>query len=687
VIGFRDASPVLLAVVLALLALGGQLSQPDRVQAVQYVVNSTGDDVDNNCDPAPGDCTIRDAIFDAWNDSGTPDTIVLPDLGPGPETFTVSSQLELEDGGPYTIDGLGPGETILAANGATRVINNQQLGGFWTFSDMTITGGIAAQGGNIRNTRDLTLTNVVVTNGLASADGGGIFNSGTLILNNSNVTENDAQIDAINVRGGGIYSTGSLTLNNSTVSDNTADSGEAAQGGGIYSTGTFTVNNTTITGNRADGDDQQGQGGGVYATGTSTTINRATISDNTAVSNLMEGNGGGLYNSASTQITNSLIELNSAESSADPTRGGGIFNSGNLTITTSSIVTNGAGEGGGIYAGGNLTVDRSLLEGNYLTQAGTGIAIWSTGNLNVRNSTISGNTASFGAAITVNESPIVFPGTDVTVNLTNTTITNNTDGALRGGGSTVRGLLIGTGLPTVNVRNAIIANNQSGNCATSMEAQEVNSLGNNVDSDNSCEFDQPSDHPGEDALLGPLQDNGGLTLTHALRPGSPAVNAGDNPTCAAEPVNNRDQRGIPRPKGGTCDIGAFESRFCQGQPETRSGGNAADTLNGTPAVDVILGFGGADTINGSGGGDFICAAGGDDEVNGGGGNDTVNGGAGSDRLVGSSGNDRLLGLGGNDLLLGSTGDDDLVGGPGPNDVCRGGDGADTVTSSCETGVP
>jgi len=54
-------------------------------------------------------------------------------------------------------------------------------------------------------------------------------------------------------------------------------------------------------------------------------------------------------------------------------------------------------------------------------------------------------------------------------------------------------------------------------------------------------------------LLGPLQDNGGDTLTHALLPSSPAIDAGDADNCPAT-----DQRGIPRPQGAGCDIGAYE---------------------------------------------------------------------------------------------------------------------------------
>jgi hypothetical protein len=60
-------------------------------------------------------------------------------------------------------------------------------------------------------------------------------------------------------------------------------------------------------------------------------------------------------------------------------------------------------------------------------------------------------------------------------------------------------------------------------------------------------------------VLGPLRDNGGSTRTVALLPGSAAIDAGDDATCAAPTVNNRDQRGFFRTAGPHCDIGAYEA--------------------------------------------------------------------------------------------------------------------------------
>lgn len=73
---------------------------------------------------------------------------------------------------------------------------------------------------------------------------------------------------------------------------------------------------------------------------------------------------------------------------------------------------------------------------------------------------------------------------------------------------------------------------------------------------------------GVDPLLGPLENNGGSTLTHALLPGSPAIDAG-NPTGCTDHLGNlltTDQRGVTRPQGPTCDIGAVELALlnCEG---------------------------------------------------------------------------------------------------------------------------
>jgi hypothetical protein len=92
----------------------------------------------------------------------------------------------------------------------------------------------------------------------------------------------------------------------------------------------------------------------------------------------------------------------------------------------------------------------------------------------------------------------------------------------------------------------------------------VTSGGHNIDSDGSCGLTDPTDLPNTDPMLGPLQDNGGWTQTHALQLGSPAIDAIAPGACSV----TRDQRGVWRPADGDggggvlCDIGAYEVTKC-----------------------------------------------------------------------------------------------------------------------------
>src|SRR5438105_15409294 len=103
--------------------------------------------------------------------------------------------------------------------------------------------------------------------------------------------------------------------------------------------------------------------------------------------------------------------------------------------------------------------------------------------------------------------------------------------------------------------NTIIAGNTTskgpGDC--NVQAMIIESTGHNLDSDGSCFLTATGDLPKRDPLLGPLADNGGPSETQALLPGSPAIDAG-----AADGCPQHDQRGIARPQGAGCDMGAYE---------------------------------------------------------------------------------------------------------------------------------
>jgi hypothetical protein len=126
--------------------------------------------------------------------------------------------------------------------------------------------------------------------------------------------------------------------------------------------------------------------------------------------------------------------------------------------------------------------------------------------------------------------------------LTNVTINDNY--ASDGGG-------IFNSLQTLSLRNSIVANNHGGNCT--IFSGFVTSLGHNLDDGNTCDFTAPGDIININPLLGPLANNGGPTMTHALLIGSPAIDTADPATFPAT-----DQRGVVRPQGKGPDIGAYE---------------------------------------------------------------------------------------------------------------------------------
>ncbi len=165
------------------------------------------------------------------------------------------------------------------------------------------------------------------------------------------------------------------------------------------------------------------------------------------------------------------------------------------------------------------------------------------------NSTFSGNvsTAWHGGAIF---------HTDGQLTVTNSTFTGNS-----APGGTAAGIVVATfGAPAnMTVTNTILADNVGGvACAIHTEFDgagpaTITSGGHNIDDDGSCNLTAAGDQPNTNPQLGPLADNGGPTLTHALGAGSPAIDTADAGACPAT-----DQRGIARPQGGGCDIGAFE---------------------------------------------------------------------------------------------------------------------------------
>ncbi len=239
--------------------------------------------------------------------------------------------------------------------------------------------------------------------------------------------------------------------------------------------------------------------------------------------------------------------------------GGGIYVGGgaSLDLRDSTVRDNrtvyaagasGSLDGGGIYTFQNSTmhVDRSTLSGNSAANVGGGIRMLGSGS--IVNSTLSGNTAVgwYGGAIF---------HTDGVLGLVNSTVADN-----HAPPWAAAALFVGTftdASATLSLVNTIVADNQDFGCFVAPWGGGTVILasgGHNVFTDGSCSPGGTDQVVGE-AGLGPLGDNGGPTATQALLPGSPAIDAGDPAVCPAV-----DQRGIPRPQGPTCDVGAVEQQ-------------------------------------------------------------------------------------------------------------------------------
>jgi predicted outer membrane repeat protein len=262
-------------------------------------------------------------------------------------------------------------------------------------------------------------------------------------------------------------------------------------------------------------------------------------------------------------------------------QGGGIYISGGHIVTLNDCVIkdNQATDGGGIYSDGDLYMYGCTVSGNSATQYGGGI--YNRGTLYMCNCTLSGNTASLGGGGIYNDM-----SADIMSQYSTIASNQATDAWSLGGGFNNVG--------TFTFANTIVANNTAGDAAhnngynVTAQGGTTVSLGYNLDSENSCEFDQPTDLVNTDPLLGPLQDNGGPTFTHALLHGSPAIDAGicagfaksDHVLAAVVVAPGTDQRGVPRPQGANCDIGAYELAQGAVNTSTKTGIASFSTLNG-----------------------------------------------------------------------------------------------------------
>ncbi|MBV8864049.1 MAG: hypothetical protein JO210_01465 [Acidobacteriaceae bacterium] len=289
--------------------------------------------------------------------------------------------------------------------------------------------------------------------------------------------------------------------------------------------------------------------------GVLTISNNLTVTGPGAMQLAISGNNASqvLYINSGVNVAISGVTIENGSGSL----GGGIYNAGMLTLSSSTLSSNsGLDAGGGIYNDtGTLKVTDSTFSGNSsagICSGGAGGAITNDGGtVTVTNSTLSGNYAACNGGAIAN-----FAGYSTgAVTLTNDTIVGNSAPSGQGGGIDNSSLL--------TIKSTLLAGNGSGgNCGN--YSGTVTSAAYNLSDDGSCDgvLTQTTDINNTPAQLDPkgLQNNGGPTQTIALLSGSPAVDHIPAPNCT-DPSGNRiitDQRGISRPQGPACDVGAYE---------------------------------------------------------------------------------------------------------------------------------
>jgi hypothetical protein len=496
-------------------------------------------------------------------------------------------------------------DTVISGNSV-----NQSGGGLYAGSGVD-----PAAGGN------LTLTNVTI-DGNSATRGGGVRSilgsqptSGRLITSRGSISNNTATMV-----GGGVYSSDpNLSFDGTTISGNHA----GTSGGGIAipqstsQTVTISLVNTRLTNNAAGATGDGGglwipignnvaislfsskidgntarRGGGIFR-GTSSMPGAVTAIDSTISGNSATQNGGGIYDQGGTlSLIGTSVVGNYAGAAPGTTGGGGIFArqvdvsltncslSGNLLGTTISAQS----RGGGLYLNsGDLSVTGTTIAGNLARADGGGVwaQLLSTDRITIQSSTVSGNTSLLGTG------GMRLIGTTT---IRNSTVTGNTGG---GNSGAAGGIFFGSS--QFELDHTIVAKNtQKDSVAPDLGIVNPTSItmrfslvGDNSGTPlieaplgspdiNGNLIGKPVSKGGNgiiDARLGPLANNGGPTLTHALLPASPAIDAG---VIVSGPPLGYDQRGVPfsRAVDGNgdglvrIDIGAYES---QGLPNFSPG--------------------------------------------------------------------------------------------------------------------
>ncbi len=439
--------------------------------------------------------SLRQAILAANTTAGA-DTINFTLTTPATIKLT-TGELHITDA--VTITGPGADKLTLSGEHVSRIflIDGPEGGGMAVaLSGMTLTNGVAAPSDPFGTSGGAILS------GYANVDISATTITGNVAANTGSIATRFRGI------GGGIaVYYGNVTLTQSTVSGNVAGN----------------------TGTATHDDGGTGYGGGIVVYNGNVTLTQSTVSGNVA------GNTGTVTGISANGLGGGIL----------------IFINGNLTLTQSTVsgnvagntgtAPNGAGIGGGISLSGpnrqDLTVTNSTISGN-----------------------IAGNTAGAGYGVGGRISTNFFGGPSGTILVESSTVVNNT--AMDGGEGSGGG---GIASNAITLHNTIVAGNTGGPGTTDLRSEGGSFLTTYslIQDPGDATLDE-SAAPGSNILgqapqLGPLQNNGGPTQTHAPLGGSPVINHGD-------PNNFQptDQRGVARPIGGVSDMGAVEAGLFTG---------------------------------------------------------------------------------------------------------------------------
>jgi CSLREA domain-containing protein len=561
-----------------------------------YTVNTTDMTDDGVCSTI--NCTLIEAI-NASNADGVVSVINLANTVNYVAAFVNNEGVNGPNALPIitsTITINGNGSTIRRGGGEPELFRIFEVAptGNLTLNNLTLSnGGLSGlnSGGAIYNAGTVRLNSVTLDNHFASG-ASALYNAGTAILVDSLIVNNFSNI------GPAVGNFGTMSIVNTNFFSNSCGScvatsilnngGTLNMSGGLVTSGaafTSAINNVV---------------------GSTMTLTNVNVSNNTVTSNDAPVTGAGINNAGTLTMIGGTIQNNSVTNTGGGVAsGGGIYNSGTLTMTGTSVAQNTASVGGGIYSVGTTTLNGVTIRLNSAIDGG-GVVNAGTGFMTIHNSTIQANQAGEDGGGLYNGA---LDGTsNGTMTITNSTIFGNT-GGISGGGilnenngklylsaSTVvdnnSSASNGAGIRAISssdtfVKNSIFANISDNDCSGSgITAQGVNM----VIGTTCVGFTQVS--TGE-LNLQALANNGGQTETIALGNASVAIDAATDCTLTNGFTNVvADQRGVLRPQGARCDVGAYEVASSQ----LGTIGGAVSLVQGGSATDYVR-FG--DTVLGA----------------------------------------------------------------------------------------